>query len=344
MHNKPLFLLFLTFISLSLTSQPQSLPKINYVVVLMEENRSFDHMFGWASSILKTDGLTGKEYNQYSTLDPNSKKVYVDDLSPDFSPCDPDHGYAATTHKIFGEKQIKMHNYSVEGMVGFVEWEVGHDLPSTDCGVLSMQSPDKLPVLVSLAKEYAVMDKFFASVPGPTWPNRMYFHAATSAGSTATYPWYRMDMGRLFPQRTFMDQLMAEGFSWKNYYNDTPWELFMEGFAHHPDHQATMDEFFYDCQMGTLPSYSFINPRSGINTTNGQGSNDQHPDHSIVAGELYIKDVYEAVRASPLWNETLLIITYDEHGGFYDHISPPDHNVPGPGGYSPSTQFLFTND
>lgn len=90
-----------------------------------------------------------------------------------------------------------------------------------------------------------------------------------------------------------------------------------------------MDQFYRDAASGTLPNFSWINPRSGINVTSGIGSNDQHPDHDVNAGEQYYKDIYEALRASPLWNVTLFIVTFDEHGGFYDHVTPPE-NIPPP--------------
>ena len=93
---------------------------------------------------------------------------------------------------------------------------------------------------------------------------------------------------------------------------------------------APLTEFYNDAQRGTLPSYAWINPRAGMNVTTGQGSNDQHPDHDVALGEALIKDIYEALRASPQWNETLFVITYDEHGGFYDHVTPPQ--APPPGG------------
>jgi hypothetical protein len=136
--------------------------------------------------------------------------------------------------------------------------------------------------------------------------------------------------GALYPTQTFFDQLTAEGFTWKNYFNDTPWELFIQTVATNPENLVSMDHFYADAKSGNLPSFAWINPRAGINITLLQGSNDQHPDHDVALGERYYKDIYEGLRASPAWNETLFIITYDEHGGFYDHVSPPT-NVPPPG-------------
>lgn len=98
-----------------------------------------------------------------------------------------------------------------------------------------------------------------------------------------------------------------------------------------------METFYDDAAKGTLPNYSFINPSESVqpelNNTRSYGlMNDQHPDHSMREGERLIKNVYESLRNGPKWNETLLIITYDEHGGFYDHVSPPQEGVPNPDG------------
>ena len=292
----------------------------------MEENRSFDHLFGWAAKLLGVNGLTGRESNLVNLTDPGGQRVGVDAAAPYLGKCDPDHGTPATAAKVAG------------GMSGFVEWEQkrGDGKDGKDgldwCGVMSMFPPARVPIITELAREFAVMDRFFCSHPGPTWPNRMFALSGTSAGSTETGTWFRGEQGRLFPQRTVFDQVAEANLTWKNYYNDTPWELFMESVAHHPDNLQTMEAFFQDAAQGTLPAFAWVNPRSGINVTTGMGSNSQHPDHDVALGERLMKDVYEAVRSSPQWNETLLIITYDEHGGFYDHVTPPSEGVPSPVG------------
>jgi phospholipase C len=302
--------------------------KIKNVVVLMEENRSFDHMFGWYPGV---NGLTGREWNPVDTTVPNSRRIYVDKLQPMIAPCDPDHGTTATTYKIFGAKAVERGDFTNASMIGFVEWEGHNGNANTNyCAVMSMLTPNHIPVLSSLAANFALMDHAFAAHAGPTWPNRLFMLSATSAGLTETGPWYRDQVGRLFPQKTIFDQLTEEGLTWRNYYNDTPWELFLSAIAHHPENLASMDQFFADARNGKLPAFSWINPRSGINVTLKLGSNDQHPDHDIALGEQYYKDIYEALRASPQWNQTLLVITYDEHGGYYDHVPTP-LNVPPPG-------------
>ena len=313
------------------------IPDIRHVVVVMEENRAFDHVFGHsATPNWPINGLTGKEFNLVDTTDPASRRVYVSQNATFLNPCDPNHGTPATTQKIYPKS-----NRSAPTMGGFVEWEAKHGCKAKEfAGVMEGFGPADLPVINELAREYAIFDHFFCSHPGPTWPNRMYMLSGTSAGSTETSPWYRNVEGQLFPQRTIFHQLAEQKRTWKNYYNDTPWEMFMEAIAHNPQHTRPLTEFFHDASAGTLPSFSWINPSSGINTTTGVGSSDQHPDHDMRAGEQLIKALYEAVRAGPGWNHTLFVVTYDEHGGFFDHVPPPE-GVPPPGDHQASYPDRF---
>eukprot|EP01127_Copromyxa_protea_P000134 TRINITY_DN10132_c0_g1_i1.p1 TRINITY_DN10132_c0_g1~~TRINITY_DN10132_c0_g1_i1.p1 ORF type:complete len:655 (+),score=121.50 TRINITY_DN10132_c0_g1_i1:308-2272(+) len=330
----------LAFLAILLLLSVADCHTIKHIVVLMEENRSFDHLLGFYPGV---NGLKGNEFNPFNTSDPSGGGYTVDGKSAYVGPCDPDHTTPATTSKIFGADAVARGDFTNPQMDGFVEWEQTHRKKPEACAVMSMFTPERLPVLSSLVKEFVLFDRFFSSHAGPTWPNRMFFLSATSAGSSETGPWYHNEVGKLFPQKTFYDQVKESGLTWKNYYNDTPWELFMESVAHNPEHLAGMPEFFEDAKKGTLPHYSFINPRSGINMTTGVGSNDMHPDHDIAAGEQYYKDIYEALRSSPSWNETLFIITFDEHGGFYDHVPTP-LNVPPPGDGEksyPDTDVLF---
>jgi phospholipase C len=318
---------------------------IKHIVVLMEENRSFDHLFGYyKGSARPVNGLSGNEFNRLDTGDVTSKKIYVDNKAPYVAPCDPNHGTPPTTRKIFGGNATAAGDLSNPAMLGFAEQE-SKAHPIDHCAVMSCFTPERVPVLSALAEEFVLMDHFFAAHPGPTWPNRLYTLSATSAGSTSTGSWYQNKVGKLFPQRTIFDQVAEAGLTWRNYYNDTPWELFMESLAHNTHNIKPLSQFYDDARDGTLPSFSWINPRSGINTTTGVGSNDHHPDHDVAAGEAFYKDIYESLRAGAAWNETLFIITYDEHGGFYDHVPTPT-NVPSPGDADshhsyPDKGFLF---
>lgn len=302
---------------------------IKHVVVLMEENRSFDHLLGFRKGV---NGLTGQEFNYINPSKPWLGKVFVQQNASNVAPCDPDHSFPATTMKIFGYEAYHTKNFTNPTMSGFVNFEGYLGRADTDyCEVMNSVSVEHLPVMNSLADEFLLFDQFYASMPGPTWPNRVFFLCGTSGGLTETInPWYKGQTGVLFPQKTIFDQMTESGRKWKNYVNDTPWELFIESVAKNPENVVLMDEFFEDCRQGTLPDFSFINPRAGVNLTLGLGSNDMHPDHDVALGEAFYKDIYEALRASPAWNDTLFIVTFDEHGGFYDHVPTP-LDVPSPG-------------
>jgi phospholipase C len=207
------------------------------------------------------NGLTGKEFNRVDTRDPNSAIVTVDNKAKWVATCGPNHGTPGTTSKVFGDNNTAAGDFSEAGMFGFVEYEHKHH--SDSCSVMSGFSPDHVPVASALAEEFVLMDRFFAAHPGPTWPNRMFTLSGTSAGSTETGSWYKNQVGSLFPQRTIFDQVQEAGLTWRNYYNDTPWELFMESLAHNTHNLAPLSEFFADARDGTLPAFSWVNPRSG---------------------------------------------------------------------------------
>jgi phospholipase C len=307
---------------------------IRHIVLLIEENRSFDHIFGFRKGV---NGLTGNESNPVDPMNASYGRVYVSAGAPDVALCDPDHDLPPTTWKIYGPEAARSGNLSVPTMDGFVSFEFLQrnetNTSSRFCGVMESLSPSRTPVLHALADAFVLMDAFHASVPGPTWPNRMFALSGTSAGQTETdNPWFQGVLGHLFPQETIFDQLEASGLSWRNYVGDGPWELFMESIARRPNNVLEMSHFYSDARLGSLPNLSYISPRAGMSFEAGACANDMHPDHSVAEGEQLIKDIYEALVTSPQWNETLLIITFDEHGGFYDHVPPPT-GVPPPDTY-----------
>ena len=187
--------------------------KIKHVVVLMEENRAFDHMFGFSSTpSWKIDGLIGNESNPLDTRKPNGPSVRVSNNASQVVTCDPDHATSATTAKVFGKAAVAAGNLTNPTMSGFAEFELDYrryTKAHAFCGVLESYKPSQIPIITTLAREYAVMDRFFCSLPGPTWPNRLFAAAATSAGLTATdsCPWYREEKGTFFDQRTIYDQV-----------------------------------------------------------------------------------------------------------------------------------------
>jgi phospholipase C len=175
-----------------------------------------------------------------------------------------------------------------------------------------------LPNLHTLAKHYTVCDRWFSSMPGPTWPNRVFVHTGTSLGYTTN------SMGNNWDQWTFYDLLDDNGISWKIYYGDgdVSQTLVLK-------HKPWVDpmRYFYLAAQGPeakFPRYCFIEPNYGTFPWDKVSQNDQHPLSDVFRGEQLIWDIYNALRANDaLWQRSLLVITYDEHGGFYDHVEPP---------------------
>lgn len=276
------------------------------------------------------NGLKGDESNPYNTSDPSSLRVTVNNTSPYIGPFDPNHSTPPTTQKIFGRAGLSTQTKAK--MDGFIEFEYENHKDPTS--VMNMFTPDRLPIMTALVKEFAVFDHFFCAHPGPTWPNRLFQLLATSQGCTETScgegPGCFHPDTILYTSKSIFQSVEDGGLDWKFYFADAPLEMAMiEKLLLSPEHVKGWETFFDDIASGALPAFSWINPRWFVNTTTEEGANDQHPDHDVRLGEALFKQIYEALRAGPAWNETLFIITYDEHGGFYDHVPTP-LDVPAP--------------
>jgi phospholipase C len=185
---------------------------------------------------------------------------------------------------------------------------------------------EKLPVLTTLALEFAVFNRWFASIPGPTICNRAFAHYGTSFG--------RVDLNPIYPPETIKSiytRLISATpkRTAKVYYYDTTSSTMEVAnlLQNQPELFGTYSQFLKDCDKGNLPSYSFVEPNySDHETDSGEEvANDQHPDHNMQAGEAFIASIYQAIKNNPaLWETTALFITYDEHGGIFDHVPPPD--------------------
>jgi phospholipase C len=304
--------------SLLKTSEP-ALAELEHVVVLAFENRSFDHMVGFLRDAeYPIDGLTGEEFNLEQPDDPSSVRVPVSRAAPtgpDLSPS-PNHDVRDVTVQLYGSAVIPAdpgaaHN---NGFVFDYAQITGNAGPPAH-RVMRCFDPANLPVLSTLAQEFALCDRWYSSVPGPTWPNRFFLHAATSGGYVDNNP-------RDYTMRTIFQNLEDSGRSWKIYFHDVPQALGLTALRGSIEHFRLFDEEFADdCANGTLPNYAFIEPR--YFDFLWLKANDQHPPHSVLPGEHLLADVYERLRASPLWNKTVLVVTWDEHGGTYDHVLPP---------------------
>ena len=274
------------------------------------------------------NGLKGDESNLVNTSDPTSQRVTVGNHSRYIGPVDPNHSYKATRDKIYGQDCLAK-NCTEPTMSGFIEFETSRHGEAKAESVMDMFTPDRVPIISTLAQEFAVFDRFFCSVPGPTWPNRLFQLMGSSKGDTKTSEW---DINTtLYTGRTVFDIVEEAGHDWRFYFADAPLEVAMiEKLTLHPGKLRDWASFKSDIASGDLPAFSWVNPRWFVNLTTFAGASDQHPDHDVRQGEALFKELYEDLRASPKWNSTLFIITYDEHGGFYDHVPPPQEGVPAP--------------
>lgn len=313
------------------------LDRIDHVVVLMLENRSFDCLLGAlypAGDGFR--GLIGTEAN----LDPNGTPIPVwnggTTSSGEMATPTPDPGELFTdmNTQLFGSPTVPS-PAPVPDMSGFVKNYMAQTdaLPQPYAGASVMHhfTPDQVPVLSQLARQFAVCDAWHASAPCQTWPNRFFVHTATAGGYENNSPvHFPYDMPTVFGR---FDQ--AQKGQWRVYFHDMPQALTLSELWPRLSEFRFYAEFQHDARTGTLPAYSFIEPRY---FTDLDLPNDQHPPHVVTLGEQLIADVYNNLRAGPLWEKTLLVITYDEHGGCYDHVAPPSATPPSP---NPTTPFNF---
>ena len=309
------------------------LSSIEHIVVLMLENRSFDHMLGLLYADLGNvsptgqpfEGLTGSEANPAAKGQPVS--VFAIDASTHntyFMPgADPGEGFLATNLQLFGTSTPKAaaaptNQGFVTNFASTLDWESKKPswtpLPGTVASdIMGIYTPAMLPVLSGLARGFAVCDHWFSSVPTETLPNRAFACAATSQG-------HMDDTTKTYTSTSIFGLLTSHDVSWKIYgYDASPLtRLNFPDTTNAPDANfGLFTDFQADAASGSLAAYTFLEPSWGAT------GNSQHPNYSLALGEQLIRDVYDALRSGPSWNQTLLIITYDEHGGCYDHVAPP---------------------
>jgi phospholipase C len=319
------------------TAAANQLGSVEHIVVLVLENRSFDHMLGFlyadsgnVSPVTKQafEGLTGKESNSDAT----GAAVPVSALTSDtpnvyFTPgADPGEGFLATNVQLFGESSppAGVSATNTGFVMDFAETLKGIDAHrpiisgTTAADIMKVFTPDLLPVLSGLARGFAVCDHWFSSVPTETFPNRAFLCAATSQG-------HMDDSTSKYTSQSIFGLLSAHNLAWSIYgYNSPP--LTRLNFPDTTDaaesHFGVFRDFQAAAAAGTLGVYTFLEPSWG------SSGNSQHPNYDVALGEQLIHDVYYTLRNGPAWNQTLLIITYDEHGGCYDHVPPPTGAVP----------------
>jgi phospholipase C len=323
--------------------------RVEHVFVLMLENRSFDHMLGFSRITGKDaetgqpaaiSGLSGSESNAY-----NGRTYTVSQPADWTMPLDPGHEFTNVLAQLCGPGASYPSGgaYPPVNNAGYVDDYAASGGAGNPGEIMKCFSPAQLPVLTGLAQEFAVCDGWRASMPGPTWPNRFFMMAASSGGLDHSpdvaqmAEWMTID-GFGFEHGSLFDALSGARQTWRIYYGDqgplsgsfpvagalkgiTPWDP-------HP-----YSKFAADIGAAGYPAvFTLIEPNYGdVASDTYRGGQSQHPLDDVRSGETLIKSAYEALRSSPLWNTSLLIVTWDEHGGFYDHAGAVPGGAPSPG-------------
>jgi phospholipase C len=262
---------------------------IEHVVVVMMENRSFDHMLGWMPNANgRQSGLSYPDNN--GVMHPTYRlNYYVGCSHPD-----PDHSYAG------GRSE-----YNAGKMNGWLRTSTNDNF----C-IGYYQEPD-LPLFGTLARNFTTCSNYFASILSSTFPNRVFQHAAQTDRLSNT-----LDISTL---PTIWDRLQDAKVSCRYYFSNVPF-LALWGDKYIPISRL-YEQFAVDAALGQLPAVSFIDPWLTILDT-GDG-NDDHPHADLRKGEIFLRGIVETLASSPQWKNTVLVINRDEWGGFFDHVVPP---------------------
>jgi phospholipase C len=262
---------------------------IEHIVVVMMENRSFDHLLGWMPNANgRQAGLSYPDNN--GNLIPTRRLTYYVGCSHP----DPDHSYAG------GRSE-----YDNGKMDGWLRTS------TNDSFSIGYYEQADLPLFGTLALNYTTLSNYFPSILSSTFPNRVFQHAAQTDRLSNT-----LDLSTL---PTIWDSLQAAGVSCRYYYSNVPflalWGIKYLGIS------SLIDQFAADVAAGTLPAVSFVDPWFTI-LDDGLG-NDDHPHADLRKGEIFLRNIVTTLAASPLWNNTVVVINRDEWGGFFDHVVPP---------------------
>lgn len=341
------------------------LENIEHIVVVMFENRSFDNLLGWLYDNETNppkfnippqnppvfEGLMKNKF--FSQLDPasNTPKIYAAPTNLPFPSCpnpnqnptpDPHEEFEYVTFQIFGKANPGPDDEP--NMLGFLQnYATTSAGPESAPQIMQTFSPDTANVINDLARNFAVCDHWFAPVPSQTWPNRGFAHTGSSDGH------YNNDDCEWYHIPTIFNVLQDQGKSWSIFSDEavslTYWQFSCIGG--YQNNVKDYSDFKTRCQVSDdgdpdhkLPAYSFIEPKfQGIIDL----PNDYHPPHNICRGENFLADVYQAVRNCPYRDKILLIVTFDEHGGCYDHVAPPSGAAP-PDPYPVSRDGTFKFD
>jgi phospholipase C len=324
-----------------------NLHNVKHIVIIMQENHSFDNYFGAlpyapggpyhsgpcaANDHSCVDGLTctvgsgGALTCNNSNADDDGSTVYSFHDSNYCPAPDLQHDWPGSHHEAnWADPSEALFETLNNGFV--LENDLTEQLDTaesaTDDDTMGFYNQADLPFYYQLAETFAIDDRYFCPVIGPTFPNRSYAMAATSFGHLTTAEIFPPPGGYQPITGTIFDLLDEYGVSWTNFYQDLP-----TSFIFHPQsysNVAPISAFFAEAEPGTLPQVSFVDPSFFPDQVINGGlfETDEHPPFDIRAGEYRVWQLVNAVRNGPNWKDTIIFITYDEHGGFYDHVPPP---------------------
>ncbi len=311
---------------------PDKTMPFEHLVVVMMENHSFDNLLGALRTenpdVDGLDFLAGKPQDKNPGTNHTPAEVYAFPF--------PNTAQGSNVVQSWKAAHEQIANGA---MTGFVK-SAGAVQP------MGYYTREILPFAYGLASNFTVANRWFSSVPAPTYPNRRFLLAGTAFGGTTTSPLTLLDPPP--PHGTIFDRLSERNVSWCNYFSDVPMTAVIPSIVlKHTDHLAPISRFFRDCQAGTLPSVSFVDPALGLGSelmsalaslpfpvkellqmvgadfSPGAPAETEEDPQDMYYGEAWAHSVVEAVLQSPKWKDTLLIYTYDEHGGYYDHVPPP---------------------
>ncbi|CAG8418921.1 unnamed protein product [Penicillium salamii] len=315
--------ILLAALTLGASALPASsgMNNIKNIVVLVQENLSFDHFAGGLDYDSSIDGP--QTYcNPANVSIPESAQVCANPIAKNIASDDPNHSISGGNMQVFGTYHpVSGAKASMDGFISEQRASYPKDDLNRAAEAINYFTPDHIPVFNAIAQNFVLFDRWFAAVPGPTNPNRAYLTSGTSHGHGKNDDDF---MTSALPQKSIFEQLSDKGITWKNYENSTksdpaflPDALFYDWTAKNgKDNVVPISQFYTDAKAGNLPQFTWINPECCSYMS-------MHPPSPINMGENFVKGIYEAVRNSPQWNETLFILTWDEHGGFADHVSPP---------------------
>lgn len=352
--------------------------KVKHIIVIMQENHSFDNYFGALAYVpggpYHTPGredrqereggcrpedhrcvdglacrvdLAGNFICSNANRDDDGSIVFAFHDSRRCVSPDLDHGWANTHREAnFNHPNDTLFQGLMNGFVRINDQTEQHDNGvenRTDDQTMAFYNQNEIPFYYELAQKFAINDRYFASVLGPTFPNRSYELAGTSFGHLTTsdsFPppgsgGYKPITGTIF------DLMESHNVTWSEYFQDVPAGGSFRSFPSPLDpHFRPLPVFLAQLAgnpaLPPLPQVSFVDPNLGVL---GQANeNDEHPPTDIQRGQAFVSTVVNAVRNSPFWQDSVILLTYDEHGGFYDHVAPPrarQGHAPNPDGISP---------